>query len=449
MRQTASILHLDLDAFFASVEQRDKPSLRGKPVIVGGLGGRGVVSTASYEARVFGVHSAMPMHEARRLCPRAAFLSGRFGAYRAASRIVQGILAELSPLVEPLSLDEAYVDLAASDLDVSDTDALLRIAAEVRAEVTRATGLTASVGLGSSKFMAKLASELAKPDGVYLVAPGTEVDRIAPLAVRAIPGVGPVTAEKLDRLGIQTVADLRRASANELRREVGQAWATELARLSVADDDRPVSPEREVKSISVEDTFDADIADMGVLEAKVSRDAAAVAGRLNKAGLFARTVTVKIKLGDFTTHTRSRTLLGAVDADDVIAESARQLLRGASAQVAQGVRLIGVGVSGFTAAAQEALFEVASSSPDELQVDTVAPTVRHASVGYQPGEDVTHDTWGPGWVWGSGHGWVTVRFETALSEKPGPVRAFRLDDPALRATPVLVADGAEEDAEDG
>ena len=449
MRQTASILHLDLDAFFASVEQRDKPSLRGKPVIVGGLGGRGVVSTASYEARVFGVGSAMPMHEARRLCPRAAFLSGRFGAYRTASRVVMGILAELSPLVEPLSLDEAYVDLAAGDLDVSDSAALLGVAAEVRASVTRATGLTASVGLGSSKFMAKLASELAKPDGVYLVEPGTEVERIAPLAVRAIPGVGPVTAAKLDRLGIQTVADLRRASANELRREVGQAWATELARLSVADDDRPVSPEREVKSISVEDTFDADIADMGVLEAKVARDAAAVAGRLNKAGLFARTVTVKIKLGDFTTHTRSRTLLGAVDAADVIAESARQLLRGASAQVAQGVRLIGVGVSGFTAAAQEALFEVASSSPDELQIDTVAPTVRHASIGYQPGEDVTHDTWGAGWVWGSGHGWVTVRFETALSEKPGPVRAFRLDDPALRATPVVVEGDGEVSPERG
>ena len=449
MRQTASILHLDLDAFFASVEQRDKPSLRGKPVIVGGLGGRGVVATASYEARVFGVGSAMPMHEARRLCPRAAFLSGRFGAYREASRVVMAILAELSPLVEPLSLDEAYVDLAAGDLDVSDSAALLGVAAEVRARVTRATGLTASVGLGSSKFMAKLASELAKPDGVYLVEPGTEVERIAPLAVRAIPGVGPVTAEKLDRLGIQTVADLRRASANELRREVGQAWATELARLSVADDDRPVSPEREVKSISVEDTFDADIADMDVLEAKVSRDAAAVAGRLNKAGLFARTVTVKIKLGDFTTHTRSRTLLGAVDAADVIAESARQLLRGASAQVAQGVRLIGVGVSGFTAAAQEALFEVASSSPDELQIDTVAPTVRHASIGYQPGEDVTHDTWGAGWVWGSGHGWVTVRFETALSEKPGPVRAFRLDDPALRATPVVVEGDGEVSAERG
>jgi DNA polymerase-4 len=449
MRQTASILHLDLDAFFASVEQRDKPSLRGKPVIVGGLGGRGVVSTASYEARVFGVHSAMPMHEARRLCPRAAFLSGRFGSYRAASRVVMGVLGELSPLVEPLSLDEAYVDLAAGNVDVTDTEALLAVAAELRASVTQATGgLTASVGLGSSKFMAKLASELAKPDGVYLVAPGTELDRIAPLAVRAIPGVGPVTAEKLDRLGIQTVADLRRASPNELRREVGQAWATELARLSVADDDRPVSPERGVKSISTEDTFDADISDMGVLEAKVTRDAMGVAARLNNAGLFARTVTVKIKLGDFTTHTRSRTLLGAVDAGDVIAESARQLLRGASAQVAQGVRLIGVGVSGFTSAAQEALFEVASSSPDELQVDTVAPTVRQAAVGYQPGEDVTHDTWGAGWVWGSGHGWVTVRFETALSEKSGPVRAFRLDDPALRATPVMLADDTGLDSQD-
>ena len=179
MRQTASILHLDLDAFFAAVEQRDKPSLRGKPVVVGGLGGRGVVSTASYEARVYGVRSAMPTHEARRLCPRAAFLSGRFGAYRAASRIVKGILGELSPLIEPLSLDEAYVDLAAATVDVTDAEALYRLAEDVRARVAAETGgLTASVGLGSSKFMAKLASELAKPDGIHLVAPGTEVETL-------------------------------------------------------------------------------------------------------------------------------------------------------------------------------------------------------------------------------------------------------------------------------
>lgn len=446
MRQTASILHLDLDAFFAAVEQRDKPSLRGKPVVVGGLGGRGVVSTASYEARVYGVRSAMPMHEARRLCPRAAFLSGRFGAYRAASRIVMGILGELSPLIEPLSLDEAYVDLAAATVDVTDAEALYRLAEDVRARVAAETGgLTASVGLGSSKFMAKLASELAKPDGIHLVAPGTEVDLIAPLAVRAIPGVGPVTAEKLDRLGIQTVADLRRASTNELRREIGQAWAGELARLAVADDDRPVSPEREVKSISVEDTFDHDVADMAVLEAKITRDATSVAERLAKAGLFARTVTVKIKLGDFTGHTRSRTLLGAVDSPEVIAESARQLLRGAAAQVAQGVRLVGVGVSGFTEAAQEALFEVASSSPDDSQVETVAPTVRQGHPGYQTGEDVTHDLYGRGWVWGSGHGWVTVRFETAESSTPGRVKAFRVADDQLRRTPVQAPD----DSEDG
>ena len=449
MRQNASILHLDLDAFFAAVEQRDKPSLRGKPVVVGGLGGRGVVSTASYEARVFGIRSAMPMHEARRLCPNAAFLSGRFGAYRAASRIVMGILGELSPLVEPLSLDEAFVDLAASEVDVTSTEVLQTLAADVRARVTRETGgLTASVGLGSSKFMAKLASELAKPDGIHLVVPGTEVDLIAPLAVRAIPGVGPVTAEKLDRLGIQTVADLRRASPNELRREIGQAWAGELARLAVADDDRPVSAERETKSISVEDTFDVNISDLAVLEAKVTRDAVTVAERLARSGLFARTVTVKIKLGDFTGHTRSRTLLGAVDSPDVIAESARQLLRGASAQVAQGVRLVGVGVSGFTEAAQEALFEVASQSPDELQVDAVAPTVRHSHPGYQTGEDVTHDIWGPGWVWGSGHGWVTVRFETAASTRPGPVKAFRVADEQLRSTPVRAADAAEDDEGD-
>lgn len=446
MRQFASILHLDLDAFFAAVEQRDKPSLRGKPVVVGGLGGRGVVSTASYEARVFGVRSAIPMHEARRLCPYAAFLSGRFGAYRTASRIVMGILGELSPLVEPLSLDEAYVDLAASGVDVTDTAALYDLAAGLRARVTEATGgLTASVGLGTSKFMAKLASELAKPDGIHVVAPGTELELIAPLAVRAIPGVGPVTAEKLDRLGISTVADLRGASANELRREIGQAWATELRRLAVADDDRPVSPQREVKSISVEDTFDVDIADLAVLETKVTADAMVVAERLAKAGLFARTVTVKIKLGDFTGHTRSRTLLGAVDSPEVIAESARQLLRGAAGHVARGVRLVGVGVSGFTEAAQEALFEVASSSPDQLLVDAVAPTVRHSRPGYQAGEDVTHDTWGPGWVWGSGHGWVTVRFETVASTRPGPVKAFRVTDEHLRQTPVIADDDGDGD----
>jgi DNA polymerase-4 len=460
MRSQASILHLDLDAFFASVDQRDKPSLRGKPVIVGGLSGRGVVSTASYEARPFGVHSAMPMHEARRLCPNAAFLSGRFGAYRVASRAVMKVLRRLSPLVEPLSLDEAYVDLAVpagrpaaggGPLDAilaagpDFTPGGLRLLAEaVRAEVRAATGgLTASVGLGTSKFMAKLGSELANPDGVMVVEPGTEADRIASLNVRALPGVGPMTAERLHRLGLNTVADLRTALPGELRRELGPSVAQMLARLAVAEDDRPVSPDREVKSISVEDTFAADYTDAALLEPMVVRDAAAVAARLRKSGQFARTITLKLKLADFSSHTRSRTLIGAVDSDATITAVALDLLRGQAHLVARGTRLLGVGVSGFTSAAQEALFEVSAARLDEARVETLPNVSRPDGRWYRPGDDVTHDDFGPGWVWGSGLGRVTVRFETAATG-PGPVHTFALDDPKLRPTPVTVPDGEEE-----
>ena len=438
MRQTASILHLDLDAFFAAVEQRDKPSLRGKPVIVGGLGGRGVVSTASYEARGYGVHSAMPMHEARRRCPQAAFLSGRFGAYRIASGVVMRLLRELSPLVEPMSLDEAYVDLAAGTTDVTCQQQLLGVAARLREQVREATGgLAASVGLGSSKLMAKLASELAKPDGLHLVVPGTEANLIAPLPVGVIPGVGPVTRQRLDRLGVRTVNDLRQVSANERRREIGVSWAGELAALCRGEDDRPVSADRETKSISTEDTFATDLVDLTVVEAQITAAAVQVAERLRRHRLFARTVTVKLKLADFTTHTRSRTLLGAVDSTEVIVEVARALLHAAEPIVRQGVRLAGVGVSGLVIAAQEALFEVAPAGVDEAQVEPAATVRDRNASSYSPGDDVTHDIMGPGWVWGSGLGWVTVRFETAASTRPGPVRTYRISDPALRPTPVI------------
>ena len=257
MRSTSSILHLDLDAFFAAVEQRDKPSLRGKPVIVGGAGPRGVVATASYEARVFGVRSAMSGTEARRRCPHAAFLGGRFDAYRQSSQAVMGLLREISPLVEPLSLDEAYVDLEASDWDLGKLDEHV---AGLRTELTRRTaGLTASVGVGSSKFLAKLASEAAKPDGVRIIAPGEEIEFISPLPVRAIPGVGPVTEGKLLALGLATVADLRVADPRELVRELGRAAGESLRHLAHGRDDREVEAEREAKSISVEDTFPTDL----------------------------------------------------------------------------------------------------------------------------------------------------------------------------------------------
>ncbi len=435
MRAEASILHLDLDAFFAAVEQRDKPSLRGKPVIVGGLGGRGVVSTASYEARRFGVRSAMPMHEARRLCPHAAFLSGRFGAYRAASRIVMGLLHEVSPLVEPLSLDEAFVDLAAGGVDCSDPARLVELAEGLRIRLTEATGgLTASVGLGSSKFMAKLASEQAKPNGVHLVVPGSEAEIIAPLPVRAIPGVGPVTYERLLRLGIETIADLRRASPGELRREVGRTAADSLDNLAYARDDRPVSPDRETKSISTEETFQVDIADLPTLESVLARQAEEVASTVQRAGVFARTVTVKIKLGDFTSHTRSRTLSGATDAAEVYGEVARSLLRGAAGIVAQGARLIGLGVSGFTTSAQETLFDVHRDHDVTITVERPIRDPYPRQTAYRPGEDVVHESYGAGWVWGTGLGRVTVRFEAAETG-PGPVRTFPVDDPALSRPP--------------
>ena len=443
MRAQASVLHLDLDAFFAAVEQRDKPSLRGKPVIVGGVGQRGVVSTASYEARVFGVRSAMPMHEARRRCPHAAFLSGRFGAYRQASGIVMGLLRELSPLVEPLSLDEAFVDLAVGDRSLA-PEAVLAEVATLRARLTEATGgLTASVGVGSSKFIAKVASELAKPDGVRLVAPGTEVETIAPLPARAIPGIGPVTMEKLARLGVATVTDLQRLSSRELVRELGRSQGEWIGALAFARDDRPVEPDRETKSISVEDTFETDVTDREALHAVIARDAASVARRLSAAHLFARTITLKARYPDFTTLSRSRTLDGATDDTAVITLVARALLD--QVELLRGVRLLGVGVAGLTESAQEALFGELTDAPEQVDEvvadpDAVPDTTeqpeslawaRRRPDGYRPGMDVVHDEHGPGWVWGAGLGRVTVRFETAETG-PGPVRTFAVGDPQLR-----------------
>ena len=427
MRSDASILHLDLDAFFAAVEQRDKPSLRGKPVIVGGIGLRGVVATASYEARKFGVGSAMAMAEARRRCPNAAFLAGRFGAYREASGIVMGLLRELSPLVEPLSLDEAFVDLAAGDPRPLDTASLLALAGDLRARLASATGLTASVGLGSSKFMAKVATELAKPDGIWLVEPGTEVATIAVLPARAIPGVGPATMDRLARLGVSTIADLQQLSKAELVRELGKSSGEHLHRLATADDNRPVEPERETKSISVEDTFERDIADAGMLARIADRQAASVTERLASAGLFARTITVKVRWPDFSAVSRSRTLNGATDRVEVVSQVAHALLDGLD--TSQGVRLLGVGVSGLVEVAQEPLFDLEVSSPGRVVEESEAPLTRRPA-GWLAGMDVVHERYGAGWVWGSGLGRVTVRFETAPTG-PGPVRTFASDDAEL------------------
>ncbi len=448
MRPEPSILHVDLDAFFAAVEQRDKPSLRGRPVVVGGVGGRGVVATASYEARVFGVRSAMSTREARSRCPHAAYLSGRFPVYRETSARVMELLAGLSPLVEPLSLDEAFVDLAAGGVDVGSAAALVEVGEQLRRDITEVTGgLHGSVGIASSKLVAKIASELDKPDGLVLVPPGTERDLIRPMPASALPGVGPATAERLRRVGIRTVADLETTGEDELVRLLGQAHGHNLARLCRAEDDRAVVSDREAKSVSVEDTYDTDIADPRVLGGLVERHALRVAARLRESRLSGRTVTTKVRLHDFSTHSRSATLPAPTDDPRTIVRLARTLL--GDVETAGGVRLLGVGVSGLADWIQEDLFaeqddegrpgesgesrgtgETGETTGPGAPGPVPQPDVTPEPPAYAAGHDVEHATYGRGWVWGSGLGRVTVRFETAETA-PGPVRTFTADDPDL------------------
>ena len=427
MRAHASVLHLDLDAFFAAVEQRDKPSLRGKPVVVGGVGGRGVVATASYEARTYGVRSAMSTREARSRCPHAAFLTGRFHAYRDTSKVVMALLRAASPLVEPLSLDEAFVDLEHAGLPDLEIDTVTAFAEDLRAQVHEATGgLTASVGLGTSKFIAKVASDLDKPDGLTVVPPGTELTLLRPMRVSVIPGVGPATAERLRRAGIHTVEDLEAGRRDELVRLLGKAHGGGLYHLARAEDDRPVVPEREAKSVSVEGTYDTDLTDRRLMEGLLTRQAGEVAERLRKHGLSGRTVTIKVRLHDFTTLSRSSTLHSPTDSTNTIARIARSLLT--DLDTSGGVRLLGVGVSGLADWIQEDLFGD-DQEDEEVPVDVEVPTSRQRRT-WAPGMDVVHTGMGRGWVWGSGRGVVTVRFETA--ETPaGPVRSFAEDDPEL------------------
>lgn len=436
MRPHASVLHLDLDAFFAAVEQRDKPSLRGKPVVVGGTGGRGVVSTASYEARAYGVRSAMSTREARARCPHAAYLSGRFEAYRSTSAAVMAVLRDCSPLVEPLSLDEAFVDLAEAGLPDLEVPTVTALAEDLRQRVREVTGgLTASVGIASSKFLAKIASDLRKPDGLVVIEPGTELDLLRPLHVSVIPGVGPATVERLRRAGVHTVAELERVSQDELVRLVGKAQGQGLFHLARAEDDRAVVPDRETKSVSVEGTYETDLTDRQQMSAIVTRQAGEVAKRLRKSGLSGRTVTIKVRLYDFTTLSRSSTLPAPTDDPATVARLARTLLE--DLDTSAGVRLLGVGVSGLADWIQEDLFATESETSEEQEEEETAEPdqagARWRGAGPQswaPGVDVVHAEHGRGWVWGSGKGVVTVRFETA-DTPPGPVRSFPADDPAL------------------
>ncbi|MFJ9946217.1 DNA polymerase IV [Streptomyces erythrochromogenes] len=470
MRAAPTILHLDMDAFYASVEQASKPSLRGKAVIVGGLGPRGVVATASYEARRFGVHSAMPTAQARRLCPNGAYLIPRFTLYRQVSDVVMAMLRELSPLVEPLSLDEAFVDLEAGGV-AFDAGSARETGERLRADIRAATGLSGSVGLAGSKMLAKVASEEAKPAGLLLIEPGTERELLAPMSVRTLPGVGPATGEHLRRAGITTVGELVEAGEDELVRMVGRAHGTGLYRMALGLDDRPVVAERDAKSVSVEDTFDVDLHDRVRIRGEVQRLADRCVQRLRGSGHSGRTIVLKVRRYDFSTLTRSETLRGPTDDAAVVREAAARLLE--AVDTTGGVRLLGVGVTGLADYTQEDLFaqslaagtETADGEGEGEGGGHVTAGTGGAAVGAEPeaadgaagaregshpptepqelperrwaaGSDVRHVLYGPGWVQGSGVGRVTVRFEQPGSE-PGRVRTFRVDDAELEPSDPL------------
>ncbi len=346
------ILHVDMDAFFASVEVLDNPSLAGRPVIVGGSGGRGVVAACTYEARMFGVHSAMPSTVARRLCPDAVFVDGRFHRYMEESKRLHAILESVTPLVEGISIDEAFLDVTGSQNLLGDG---LTIARHIRAEVAEELHLSCSVGVGRSKLIAKLASKAAKPTadrhgitpgrGVVVVSSHAELEFLHALPVRALWGVGPVTGRRLDTLGIATVGDIAGLAPVVLERQLGSALGAHLAALARGHDPRPVVPEQAAKSIGHEETFPSDIWDRDELQRRLARMVDASATNLRQSGLATRTVSIKVRFGDFAQTTRAHTMSNALDAAPAIEAVARALLD--SVELRQGVRLLGVSLTGF------------------------------------------------------------------------------------------------------
>ncbi len=369
-----TILHLDLDAFFASVEQRERPELRGRPVVVGGAGNRGVVAAASYEARAFGIRSAMPSVRARRACPDLVFVEPRLGLYREVSDSVMAILRAATPLVEPLSLDEAF-------LDVSGAHRLLgtgpEIGAMLRARIASELALNASVGVATTKLLAKIASDDAKPDGMVVVEPGTELETLHALPVGRLWGVGPATRARLDRFGVTTVRDLARVPEPTLMLTFGDATGSHLHALAWNRDPRSVEPRRPTKSIGHEETFAVDRTDRRRLEQDVVRMADLVAARLRASDKVARTVQLKLRDPNFATITRAETLGAATDLAFVIARSALELL--AAADLSGGVRLLGVtalGVQDRSTQPEQLSFGDTPADPDASE----SPAAEHGAL---------------------------------------------------------------------
>ncbi|HZN84894.1 MAG TPA: DNA polymerase IV [Mycobacterium sp.] len=437
------VLHFDMDAFFASVEQLTRPTLRGRPVLVGGLGGRGVVAGASYEARVYGARSAMPMHQARRLVGApAVVLPPRGVVYGVASRRVFETVRTLVPVLEQLSFDEAFGEPA--ELAGADADAVDAFCQQLKARIREETGLVASVGAGSGKQIAKIASDLAKPDGIRVVRRDEESVLLHGLPVRRLWGIGPVAEEKLHRLGIETVGALAALTDAEVANILGATVGPALHRLAQGIDDRPVAENAPAKQISAESTFPEDLTTLDQLREAVGPIGEHAHTRLEKDGRGARTVTVKLKKSDMSILTRSATLpYATTDVSTLIAMARRLLLD----PIEIGpIRLVGVGFSGLSDVRQESLFPDLELVADDVPNTSLPPTVTDLAAmppAWRVGDDVVHTEFGHGWIQGAGHGVMTVRFETR-SSGPGPVHTFPDDTPGLeRANPVDSLDWAD------
>jgi nucleotidyltransferase/DNA polymerase involved in DNA repair len=354
------ILHLDMDAFYAAVEVRENPSLAGKPLIIGHRGRRGVVSTCSYEAREFGVRSAMPSVTAARLCPDAVWLAGRMRLYVQVSRQIRKILDDVAPVVEPLSIDEAFLDMTGV---AADLEGGRRLAADLKERIVRSQRLTASVGVAPNKFLAKIASDMEKPDGLVVFPLEDVPKRLWPMPIRRLWGVGPKTGERLEKVSILTIGDLLKVPSATLEGAVGRNGASHLRALARGEDHRPVHRHHEAKSISEERTYGVDLTDPDEIDRALLARSEGVAWELRRKKLQARTVHIKVRTGDFTTWTRSLTLGDPTDLAEVIVEAARGLYRERIRLKGRGVRLLGVGVSGLetVGSGQHSLF----TTPEE------------------------------------------------------------------------------------
>ncbi|MET0435127.1 MAG: DNA polymerase IV [Cellulomonas sp.] len=462
LRTEPSIAHLDADAFFASVEQAQRPSLRGRPVLVGGTGPRGVVAAASYEARAMGVRSAMSMASARRACPQATVVVPRFDAYTAYSARIMAALRERTDAVEPLSIDEAFADLGAAH---PGADGWPGVARDLRERAVELAGVPVSVGMGRSKLVAKLASAAAKPAGVVVVAPEDEDAFLLPMPVRSLWGVGPVSAERLEKIGVRTVEDLRGQPLDTLTMVLGEAAGSNLFRVARGWDDRPVAETRERKSAGAEHTFERDLHGRAEVAAQLPAVVDQAYTRLERHGGAARTVTAKVRFAGFSTVTRAVSLPSPTADRAALHEAAARALD--LVELTEPVRLLGVAFSGLSEHAQLMLdlagpvdpavpgspagAEDGAASGDE-DPDALRPVVRRRRGRLRvddaaPGLDVRHPVHGRGWVVKArDDGRVAVRFETAAT---GPGRQIWLD-PATEEVELVGAlgpDGAElEDA---